>query len=243
VILWELAYRGGTVYFSFWNVNYFPSPLEVIKRLVVLFTSTKLWSYIADSLNTVFIGYAISIVLGILTGFIITHFKFLNENLIGLLWGLQTLPNVCWLPFAILWFGENQKAVIFVIAIGSIFAISLGTISGINNINPVYIKSAKSLGAKGVKAYINVIIPASLPGIISGLKQGWLFAWRALMSGEMLLATRGLGKVLLEGRENQDIVQIVAVMFVIIAIGILVEALVFKRIEAGIRERWGLNKC
>ena len=98
--------------------------------------------------------YTISIVFGILIGFVITHFKFLNENLSGLLLGLQTLPNVCWLPFGMLWFGENQKAVIFVIAIGSIFAISLGIISGINNINPIYIKSAKSLGAKGVKSYL-----------------------------------------------------------------------------------------
>lgn len=229
--------------FNFWNVNYFPSPLEVINRLIVLFTSSKLWDYIIDSLGTVFIGYTISIVFGILIGFVITHFKFLNENLSGLLLGLQTLPNVCWLPFGMLWFGENQKAVIFVIAIGSIFAISLGIISGINNINPIYIKSAKSLGAKGVKSYLNVIIPASFLSIISGLKQGWLFAWRALMSGEMLLATRGLGKVLLEGREGQDIVQIVAVMFVIIAMGLSIEALVFKKIETGIREKWGLNKC
>ncbi|MDQ2085443.1 ABC transporter permease [Herbivorax sp. ANBcel31] len=238
-----MVYRLGTQLFNFWNVNYFPSPLNVINRLTVLFTSFGLWTYIIESLGTVFIGYAISIVLGVLIGFTVTHFKFLNENLSGLLLGLQTLPNVCWLPFGVLWFGENQRAIIFIIAIGSIFAISLGTISGINNINPIYIRSAKSLGAKGVKSYLNVIIPASLPSIISGMKQGWLFAWRALMSGEMLLATRGLGKVLLEGRDQQDIVQIVAVMFVIIAMGLSIEALVFKRIETGISEKWGLNKC
>jgi len=126
--------------------------------------------------------------------------------------------------------------------IGSIFAISIATESGIKNVNPLYIRAARTMGANGLKLYWDVIIPAALPSIVSGMKQGWSFAWRGLMAGEMLSATKGLGQVLMSGRELADISQVVAIMIVIILIGLFIDKFIFSQIEVNIRQRWGLDR-
>jgi len=192
------------------------------------------------SLKRIVIGYLVSIIIGLIVGIIIYKIKYLDENLGPLILGLQTLPSICWLPFAILWYGLNESAIIFVITIGSTFAVAIAVDSGIKNVNPLYIKAARTMGANGFGIFRNVIIPASLPNLISGFKQGWSFAWRALMAGEMLSASKGLGQVLMVGRDLADISQVVSVMIVIIVLGLIVDKLIFGRIERNLREKWGL---
>jgi len=210
-----------------------------------------LWGLIVDntlgiavlaSLKRIILGYLLSIIIGIIVGLAIVRFKYLDENLSPLILGLQTLPSICWLPFSILWFGLNESAIIFVITIGSTFAVSIAIESGMKNINPLFVRAAKTMGAKGFKLYWNVIIPASLPSIISGLKQGWSFAWRALMAGEMISATTGLGQVLMVGRDLADISQVMAIMIVIVVLGVAVDKMIFGRAEIRIRQKWGLDK-
>ena len=213
---------------------------------------TTLWDLIADgtlgiavfaSAKRILVGYLLSIVFGILVGLAIVRFKYLDENISPLILGLQTLPSICWLPFSILWFGLNESAIIFVITVGSTFAVSIAIESGMKNINPLFVRAAKTMGAKGFSLYWNVIIPASLPSIISGLKQGWSFAWRALMAGEMISATKGLGQVLMIGRDLADISQVMAIMIVIVVLGVAVDKLIFGRVELNIRQKWGLDKA
>ncbi len=225
-----------------WKSYTFPSPVSVFKTLYSLIADNTLGIAIAASMKRIIIGYSISIIIGTGIGMTIVNFKYLDENLGALILGLQTLPSICWLPFAILWYGLNESAIIFVIAVGSTFAVSMAIESGIKNINPLYIRASKTLGASGLKIYWNVIIPASLPSIISGMKQGWSFAWRALMAGEMLSATKGLGQVLNLGRDLADISQVMAVMIVIIILGLVVDKLIFGKIESNIRHRWGLDR-
>ena len=210
-----------------------------------------MWGLIVDntlgiavlaSLKRIILGYLLSIIIGIIVGLAIVRFKYLDENLSPLILGLQTLPSICWLPFSILWFGLNESAIIFVITIGSTFAVSIAIESGMKNINPLFVRAAKTMGAKGFKLYWNVIIPASLPSIISGLKQGWSFAWRALMAGEMISATTGLGQVLMVGRDLADISQVMAIMIVIVVLGVAVDKMIFGRAEIRIRQKWGLDK-
>jgi NitT/TauT family transport system permease protein len=226
-----------------WKAYTFPSPVSVIKTLYGLIADNTLGIAILASLKRIIAGYFISLVMGIALGLIIVSFKYLDENLSPLILGLQTLPSICWLPFAILWYGLGESAIIFVIAVGSTFAVAMAIESGIKNVNPLYIRAAKTMGASGFKIYRNVIIPASLPGFISGMKQGWSFAWRALMAGEMLSATKGLGQVLMVGRDLADISQVMAVMVVIIVLGLAVDKLIFGRIESDIRHRWGLDRA
>jgi len=242
ILIWEVIYKLGVEVLGIWKVYTFPSPIDVGKTLLKLITNNTLGIAIAASLKRILVGYLISTIIGITIGLTIVRFKYLDENFSALILGLQTLPSICWLPFAILWFGLNESAIIFVITIGSTFAIAMAIESGIKNVNPLYIRAAKTMGASGFKIYWNVIIPASLPNVISGLKQGWSFAWRALMAGEMLSATKGLGQVLMIGRDLSDISQVMAVMIVIIVIGLTVDKFIFGRIEKNIRHKWGLNR-
>jgi NitT/TauT family transport system permease protein len=242
IIIWELVYKVGVELIGIWKPYTFPSPIAVFKTLYSLIADNTLGVAIAASMKRIIIGYSISIVIGTIIGMTIVNFKYLDENLGALILGLQTLPSICWLPFAILWYGLNESAIIFVIAIGSTFAVSMAIESGIKNINPLYIRASKTLGASGLKIYWNVIIPASLPSVVSGMKQGWSFAWRALMAGEMLSATKGLGQVLNLGRDLADISQVMAVMIVIIILGLVVDKLIFGRVERSIRHRWGLDR-
>ena len=242
IAIWELAHRAGVELLGLWNPSIFPSPLDVFKSLVGLITDRDFGMALMSSLRRMAIGYAVSLVIGSIAGLILARFRYLDESLSGLILGLQTLPNVCWLPFAILWYGYNENAIIFVIAIGSTFAITIAIESGIKNVDPVYLRAAKTMGASGMKIYRHVALPASLPVVVAGMKQGWSFAWRGLIAGEMLTATRGLGQVLTQGRDSANVSQIVAVMVVIVACGLLVDKLVFGQVELNVRERWGLDR-
>lgn len=217
--------------------------MDVLKTLAGLIGDNSLGIAVLASAKRIFIGYLLSMALGIVIGLLVVRFKYLDENLSPLILGMQTLPSICWLPFAILWYGLNESAIIFVIAIGSTFAVAMSIESGMKNINPLYLRAAKTMGAKGFPIYRYVTIPASLPSLISGLKQGWSFAWRALMAGEMMSATKGLGQVLMVGRDLADISQVMAVMLVIIILGVAVDKLIFGRLENNVRQRWGLNRA
>ena len=173
-------------------------------------------------------------------GALIIRFSYLERNLKPLILGIQTLPSICWVPFAILWFGLTESAIVFVIVMGSAFGIALSIESGIKNIPPIYIKAAQTMGVKPLALYRRVIFPAALPAFISGLKQGWSFAWRALMSGEVMSASVGLGYTLMVGRDLADINQVMSVMLIIICIGILIDKGIFSLLENHILRQRGL---
>jgi NitT/TauT family transport system permease protein len=243
IAIWELAYKIGVDWLKLWKPYIFPSPIAVFTTLWGLILDGTMTIAVLASAKRIFLGYILSIIIGIVVGLAIVRFKYLDENVSPLILGLQTLPSICWLPFSILWFGLNESAIIFVITIGSTFAVSIAIESGMKNINPLYVRAAKTMGAKGFSLYWNVIIPASLPSIISGLKQGWSFAWRALMAGEMISATKGLGQVLMVGRDLADISQVMAIMIVIVVLGVAVDKLIFGKAELTIRQKWGLDKA
>ena len=234
--LWEGLARSGI-----WPSYLFPSPFTVFEALVsgirkgVFITGTLV------SLRRLAVGYAISLVIGLVLGLAIGRNKVLNETVGSLVLGLQALPSVCWLPLAILWFGLSERAVIFVVVMGALFSITLGVDAGVKNTPPLYLKAARNLGARGLALYTQVILPAALPAVISGLKQGWSFAWRSLMAGELLYFTLSLGNLLQTGRDLNDAAQVMAVMVVIIIVGVTLDQLIFAPIERRVRERWGLG--
>jgi NitT/TauT family transport system permease protein len=239
--LWEVAYKTFVDILNIWKPYNFPSPFGVAIVFIDLIKDGTLFIGITSSFSRVLLSYLLSLVIGLPLGIIIAKFKYLSENLNPLILGFQTLPSICWVPFAILWYGLNDNAVYFIVIISSVFAVCISTVSGILNINPIYKKAAKTLGAKDIRLYLHVILPASIPGIISGIKQGWSFAWRGLMAGEMMVATKGLGQILMMGRELSDINQVFAIMIVIIILGSVIERFVFNTIEEKIRFRWGLH--
>ncbi|MDQ2885996.1 MAG: ABC transporter permease subunit [Chloroflexota bacterium] len=183
-----------------------------------------------------------SLVLGTVLGILVGRFPVVEETVGSLILGLQALPSVCWLPLAVLWFGLTEQAIIFVVVMGALFSITLGIESGIKNTPPIYLKAARTLGTRGQALYSQVILPAALPSIISGLKQGWTFAWRSLMAAELLYFTLSLGNLLNNSRDLNDASQVIAVMLVIIAIGVAIDTLIFSTLERTLRERWGLQR-
>lgn len=145
------------------------------------------------------------------------------------------------MPFAILWFGLGESAIIFVVVMGSAFSIAIAVESGIKSVPPIYIRAARTMGVSGQRLYTKVIFPAALPSFVSGLKQGWSFAWRALMSGEVMSASVGLGFTLTQGRDLADINQVMTVMLVIVFIGIVIDKGIFTSIEQHILRKRGLT--
>lgn len=221
----------------------FPSPVGVLDNLFLGFGDSSYIIAIGHSLKRVLVGYLISLVIGLGIGLLVIRIRYLDQTVTPLMLGLQTLPSICWLPLAILWFGIGEDAIIFVITIGSLFSIAMAVVAGIKNVPPIFMRVANTMGAKGLKAYTNVIIPAALPAIISGMKQGWSFAWRALMAGELLSPKNGLGYALTIGRDLSDMNQVLGVMMIIVVIGMVIDKLVFGRLEYSIRYRWGLDQA
>lgn len=242
IALWQLIYYLGVEVLKVWKPYAMPSPLGAVKKISVLFTQPGIYISILTSMKRVLIGYGISIVLGAVIGILLIKFKYLDRNLKPIILGFQTLPSICWVPFAILWFGLSESAIIFVVVIGSTFGIAMSIQDAMKNVDPILVRAARTMGARGMTLYTKVILPASTPMLVAGLKQGWSFAWRALMSGEMMSAAVGLGQVLLLGRELADINQVMVVMLLIILLGTLVDRCVFHTIETSIRRKRGLDR-
>jgi NitT/TauT family transport system permease protein len=192
-------------------------------------------------MRRVLIGYAISVVLGVILGLGLGTSKFLEETMGGLLVSLQSLPSICWWPLALLWFGLSQNAILFVVIMGSLLSVTLAMEDGRKQMPKIYSMAGRNLGARGFQLFWHVLLPASLPFIVSGLKQGWAFAWRSLITAEMLYLSLGLGQVLMMGRDLNDMSAVIAVMILIIAIGYVVDGLVFKSMESRLQRRWGLT--
>ena len=227
---------------NLWSPGLFAGPLDVWSTLVERFKDGTLVTAIIVSLRRLAIGYAISLVLGIILGLMTGLNRYIDETLGSLILGFQALPSVCWTPFALLWFGLSEQAMIFVVVMGALFSITLGVDAGIKNTPPVYIQAARNMGARGIALATQVILPAALPNIIVGLKQGWSFAWRSLMAAELIYVTVSLGGLLENGRDFVDASLMFAVMLAIIILGTLINSLIFGPLERVIRQRWGLQK-
>lgn len=233
--LWEGLARLGI-----WPPWVFPGPLLVFEALSAGIGGGTFLSGALVSLRRLAVGYSIALSLGLSLGLLLGRNKALNETVGSLVLGLQALPSVCWLPLALIWFGLNERAIIFVVVLGALFSITLGVEAGVKNTPPLYLKAARNLGARGPALYTQVLLPAALPAILSGLKQGWSFAWRSLMAAELLFYTLSLGNLLQIGRDLNDVTQVMAVMLLIVIIGVSIDQLLFAPIERRVRERWGL---
>jgi NitT/TauT family transport system permease protein len=223
-----------------WPPYVFPTPKGVAESLWAGFADHSFWIAIVVSMKRMLLGYALSVVLGMVLGLGVASNKFLEETMGGLLVSLQSLPSICWLPLAVLWFGLTEKAILFVVVMGSLLSVTIAMETGRQQMPKIYGMAGRNLGARGVKLFWYVLLPASLPFILSGLKQGWAFAWRSLISGEMIFVSLGLGQLLMMGRDLNDMSQVIAVMMLIVAIGYIVDGLVFKTIERRLQRKWGL---
>lgn len=240
ILIWQEIYYIGTDFFQWWKPYALPNPIGVLNSIRKMAESGVLLQATAYSLKRALIGFSLSVIIGTLLGLLISISGYCKRNLKPLLTGIQSLPSVCWVPFAILWFGLDESAILFVVVIGSTFSVSLTIENAIHTIPPIYVKVARTMGANKFQLYKDVMIPAALPGFLAGLKQSWSFAWRALMSGEVMSAYVGLGYTLMTGRDIADINQVTAVMLVIILVGILIDYVIFSNLESHVLKKHGL---
>lgn len=220
----------------------FPTPWAVANRLVGGVRDGTILRALARSAVRLTVGYGLSFALGLMLGAALARWRALRETLGTLVLGLQALPSVCWLPLALAWFGLDERAILTVVVLGTLLSITIATEAAVRNVPPLYIRAARTMGASGLRLYTRVVLPAALPGIVSGARLGWAFAWRSLMAGELLYVSGGLGQMLHAGRQTHDMAQVIAVMVVIVTVGLLSEHALFGRIERGVRLRWGLER-
>jgi NitT/TauT family transport system permease protein len=223
-----------------WPPYLFPAPWAVAGALWAGVQDHSFLIGIAVTMKRMLIGYSLSVVLGMILGLGVASNKFLEETLGALLVSLQSLPSICWVPLAILWFGLTEKAILFVVLMGCILSVTIAMEDGRKQMPKIYTMAGRNLGASGFRLFWYVMLPASLPYIVSGLKQGWAFGWRSLIQAEMIFLTIGLGQLLMMGRDLNDMNQVIAVMLMIIGLGYLVNRLVFRTMERTLQSRWGL---
>lgn len=235
IALWQLFYK-----MEIWSPYLFPSPKEVWDALQRNIENGRIWEATRGSMHRLAIGFTLAFIIGMMIGVATGTMKWLDETLGTLVLGLQSLPSITWLPLAVLWFGLTEKAIIFVVLMGSIFAIAISARDGVRNIPVLQRRAAQVFGASRLQTIRYVTLPGMLPSMAQGLKLGWSFSWRSLMAGELLFVSAGLGHLLQVGRDLNDMPLVLAVMAVIVAIGFTFDRLFFGPAESWVRQRWGL---
>jgi NitT/TauT family transport system permease protein len=235
--VWKLA-----TLFSGWSPVLLPPPEAVAEYLWEALNDGSLIEASVVTIRRLLVGYAIGILIGIPLGLLISTSDFFQDTLGALALGLQTLPSVCWIPLALLWFGQTEGAMLFVVIMGTVGSVVIATNTGAQSIPPIYARVARTMGSEGLDKWIRVILPASLPFLVTGMKQGWAFAWRSLMAAEIyvtILTGFGLGHLLHYGRELGAMDQVIGIMLVIIVIGLVTDKSLFAPWERFMHRRWG----
>jgi NitT/TauT family transport system permease protein len=237
VAVWQVVVWTG------WKPDYLlPGPVDVARGLGDIVPHGEFWSAVVTTMRRAVTGFALAAVIGFVLGIAVARIKVLRAALGSMITALQTMPSIAWFPLAILLYQLTEGAILFVVVLGAAPSIANGVITGVDYVPPVMIRVGTNIGARGLRLYRYVIGPASLPSIVAGLKQGWAFAWRSLMAGELLVVISdrpALGELLDVYREQSDSLHLIAMMIVILAVGLLIDAL-FGLVDTAIRRRWGM---
>lgn len=236
-VLWQVVVWSG------WRPeSALPGPWPVLERLAGDLGHGDFYLGIAVTLRRAALGYAIAVGAGIVVAILIARVELARRAVGSLLVGLQSMPSIAWFPLAILLLQRSEGAIAIVVIMGAAPAIAAGLLSGMDRVHPLLIRVGRAMGADGLRLYRHVILPAALPAFVGGLKQGWAFAWRSLMSAELLVVAgnqTSIGQQLQTARNLPDTQQLLALMIVIFVIGVVVDSL-FGGLDRSIKRRWGL---
>src|SRR5215472_6005768 len=235
--VWEI------VHLTKWKQYVLPGPGTVFAKLWEQMQHGQLWQAIYITMHRAVIGFALSVLIGAVIGALVSRIKPLRAATGSLITALQTMPSIAWFPFAIILFGATTNAIIFVIVLGSAPSVANGLITGVDYIPPLLLRAGKTMGLSRLSLYRNLILPASLPSFVAGLKQSWAFAWRSLMAGELLVIIIGqpsIGALLNAFQDQSDMASAIAIIIVILVLGIIIDTL-FSKADAVIRRRRGMT--
>jgi NitT/TauT family transport system permease protein len=234
--VWQLVYLSG------FKSAILPGPATTLTDLWHQLHGALLWTAIGTTLRRAVIGFAIALVIGTVVGALVSRIRPLRAAVGSLITALQTLPSIVWVPFAIILFGANTTAILFVIVMTAAPAIANGLIAGADFLPPLLLRAGKTMGLRRVSLYRHVIMPATLPAYVNGLKQGWVFGWHGLIAAEIVVIILGqpsLGVLLSNDQDQADMAGAIAIILVILIIGIVVDVL-FNAVNGRIRNRWGV---
>jgi len=215
IAIWAAIVRA-----QIWSPILLPSPRSVAEYLLSAFRDGTLLQATGVTLRRLLVGYFIGLA-------------------IGLPLGLLTAS------LALLWFGQTEGAMLFVVIMGTVWSVVIATDTGVRTIPPIFARAARTMGSGPFHKWMHVLLPASLPYLVSGMKQGWAFAWRSLMAAEIyvtILTGFGLGHLLHYGRELNAMDQVIGIMLVIVVIGLLADKILFSPWERFLHRRWGTGR-
>jgi NitT/TauT family transport system permease protein len=236
VVLWQLVASFGP-----WPDYVLPGPLAVLRALGRDIANGSLGAAVGVSIRRLVLGYGVSSVGGILLGLAMGRSDRLERALGTLLTGVQSLPSICWMPLALLWFGLNERAILFVVVVATLGTVALSVRDAVRSVPKLWLRAARNMGEAGPSLWLRVLVPATLPGTLTALRVGWSFAWRGLMAGELLFVAGGLGQVMHVGREVNDMAEVMGTMVVIVALGLLFDNVLLGWLERRTRRRWGMT--
>jgi NitT/TauT family transport system permease protein len=238
LLFWQAVVWSG------WRPEFvLPGPAAALSRLWRDLIHGDLLDATWVTLRRAFGDFAVALVIGTVLGVAVARSRVLRSGIGSMVTGLQTMPSIAWFPLAILLFQPSERAVLFVVVLGAAPSIANGIVAGIDHTPPLLLRAGRVLGARGFASLRHVVLPAALPSFVSGLKQGWAFAWRSLMAGELLVSighVNSLGFRLDSARQTADAEGLLSTMVVIFVIGVVIDALVFGKLELWVRKRYGL---
>jgi NitT/TauT family transport system permease protein len=234
--IWQLIYLTG------FKSGILPGPAKTLPDLWNQLHTALLWQAVGVTLRRAVIGFALALVIGLVVGGLVSRIRPLRAGTGSLITALQTLPSIVWVPFGIILFGANTTAILFVIVMTAAPAIANGLIAGADYLPPLLLRAGKTMGLRRLALYRHLILPATLPAFMSGLKQGWAFGWHGLIAGEVVVIILGqpsLGVLLSNDQDQSDMAGAISIIIMILVIGIVVDML-FNLANNRIRQRWGV---
>jgi NitT/TauT family transport system permease protein len=245
ILLWQWLHQEFVVRRELWSPVLVPTPRQVWDYLAAAVEDGTLWRATLVTMRRLLIGYLVGLIGGIPVGLLCARWTLFRDTIGTLALGLQTLPSVCWVPLALIGFGQTESAMLFVVVMGTLWSVVIATETGVRNVPPIFRRAALTMGSKRLHIWFKVILPSALPFIVSGMKQGWAFAWRSLMAAEIfvtILTGFGLGQLLQFGRDQNAMEQVIGIMVVIVVIGLLADKILFSPFERFLHRRWGFSR-
>jgi NitT/TauT family transport system permease protein len=218
-----------------------PGPVAVGAAIAAGVRDGTLLRALVTSTARLVAGYVVALLLGVPLGIALARSTLVKQTVGPIVLGLGSVPSICWLPLAILWFGLSEWAIQLVVVLGASLPVAVATENSVKHVPPSIERAARTMGARGARLMITVTLPAALPGILGGARVGWTFALRSLMAGELLFVSGGLGQLLETGRDLGDTALVLAVVVVIVGLGRASELLLFARADRAIARRWGVE--
>jgi NitT/TauT family transport system permease protein len=235
LIIWQavLSWTGTTI---------FPKPSQVLTGMIELARGGMLIKYIVASLFRVSAGFLLALAVGIPLGLLLGWFGRAFQAFNPLIQILRPISPIAWIPVAILWFGVTDLSSIFLIFLASLFPITTATIAAVRNIQLVHLRAAQNFGVTALPLFRQVVFPAALPQIITGVRIALGIAWMVVVAAEMIAVNSGLGYLIIDARNSgmrYDLV--VSGMVLIGVIGLSLDFLM-RRLERIDEVRWGLSR-